>query len=88
MPEVKIFLLDFYTKWKQDNKTVTVNKSVWDRASPKERKKIGLIQLNTEGVVAKIKTRMYTAIKTYRGEDSISKYATHVRRMKISNKYL
>ena len=31
---------------------------------------------------------MYTAIKTYRGGDSITKYATHVRRMKISNKYL
>ena len=59
------------------DKTIIVNKSIWDRASPKERHKIGLIQLNTEGVVAN-KVRMYTAIKTYRGGDSITKYATHV----------
>ena len=45
--EVKSFLFDFYTKWKPDNKTIIVNKSVWDRASPKERNKIGLIQVNT-----------------------------------------
>ena len=88
VPEVKSFLLDFYTKWKPENKTFIVNKSVSDRASPKERNKIGLIQLNTEGVVANNKIRMYTAIKTYREGDSITKYATHVRRMKISNKYL
>ena len=31
---------------------------------------------------------MYTAIKTYRGGDSITKYATQVRQMEISNKYL
>ena len=31
---------------------------------------------------------MYTAIKTYSGEDSIIKYATHFRQMKISNKHL
>ena len=74
VPEVKSFLLDFYTKWKPENKTVIVNKSVWDRASPKERNKIGLIQVNTEGVVANNKIRMYTAIKTYRGGDSITKY--------------
>ena len=88
VPEVKSFLLDFHTKWKLDNKTVIVNKNVWDRASPKERNKIGLIQLNTERVGVNNKIRMYTAIKTYRGGDSITKYATHVRRMKISNKYL
>ena len=27
VPEVKRFLLDFYTKWKPENKTVIVNKS-------------------------------------------------------------
>ena len=31
---------------------------------------------------------MYIAIKPYRWGDSITKYATHVRRMKISSKYL
>ena len=88
VPKIKSFLLDFCRKWIPENKTVIVNKSVWDRASPKERNKIGLIQLNTERVVANNKIRIYTAIKTYRGGDSITKYATHVRRMKISNKYL
>ena len=34
------------------------------------------------------KIRMYTAIKVYRGRDSITKYVTHVRQMKTSNKYL
>ena len=88
VPEVKSFLLDFYTKWTPENKTVIVNKIVWDRASPKERHRIGLIQLNTEGLVADNKMRMCTAIKTYRGGDSITNYATHVQQMKISNKYL
>ena len=30
VPKVKSFLLDFYTKWKPESKTVIVNKSVWD----------------------------------------------------------
>ena len=45
VPEVKNFLLDYYTQLKPQNKTVIVNKNVWDRASQKERCKIGLIQL-------------------------------------------
>ena len=81
-------MLDFYTKWKPENKTIIVNKSVWDRVSPKQKNKIAHIQLNTEEMVANNKIRMYTAIKTYRGGDSITKHATHVRRMNISNKYL
>lgn len=68
--------------------TVTVNKSVWDKASSKERNKIVLIHLNIERIVANNKIRMYTARETYRGGDSITKYATHFRRTKISNKYL
>ena len=70
--EVKSFLLDFYIKWKPENKTVIVNKSIWDRASPKERNKIGLTQLNTEGVGANIEIRIHTAIKTYRGGEIAS----------------
>ena len=31
---------------------------------------------------------MYTAIKTYRGQNSITKYATHIQQMKISAKHL
>ena len=58
VPEVKSFLLDFHTKWKLENKTVIVNKSVWNRASPKKRNKIGLIQLNTERVGVNNKIRM------------------------------
>ena len=88
VPEVKSFLLDFYTKWKPENKVIILKKNVWDRASPKERSKIGLIQLNGGRVMVNNKIRMYTAIKTYRGEDSITKYAIHVRQMKISKKYL
>ena len=76
MPEVKSFLLDFCTKWKPENKTVIANC------------KIGLIQLNRERVVINNKIRMYTTIKTYRGRYSITKYATHVRQIEISNKYL
>ena len=76
--EVKSFLLDFYTQWKPKNKTTVVNKNVWDRANPKEKNKIGLMQLNRNRVMVNNKTRMYTAIKTYRGGDSITKYATHV----------
>ena len=30
VPKVKSFLLDFYTKWKPENKTVIVNKNVWE----------------------------------------------------------
>ena len=71
VPEVKSFLLDFYTKWKPENKVIILKKNVWDRASPKERSKIGLIQLNGGRVMVNNKIRMYTAIKTYRGEDSI-----------------
>ena len=88
VPEVKSFLLDFYTKCKPENKTAIVNEGIWDRGSPKERNKIGLMQLNTARVVVNNKIRMYTELKTYKGEDSIIKYATHVRRMKISKKYL
>ena len=43
VPEVKSFLIDFYIKWKPENKTVIVNKSIWDRASAKEGNKIGLM---------------------------------------------
>ena len=38
-----VFDSDFYIKWKPGNKTVIVNKSIWDRASGKERNKIGLM---------------------------------------------
>ena len=64
VPEVKSFLLDFYTQWKPENKTVIVNKNVWDRAKSKERNKIGLIQLNRDRVMVNNKIKMYTAIKT------------------------
>ena len=88
VPEVKKFLLDYYTRLKPQNETVIVNKNVWDRASQKERSKIGLIQLYRDRVVANNKIRMYTAIKAYRGQDSITKYATHVRQLTIPKKYL
>ena len=83
VPEVKKFLLDYYKRLKPQNETVIVNKNVWDRASQKERSKIGLIQLYRDRVVANNKIRMYTAIKAYRGQDSITKYATHVRQLTI-----
>ena len=31
---------------------------------------------------------MYTAIKTYRGQNSITKYAAHIQQIKISAKHL
>ena len=88
VPEVKKFLLDYYTRLKPQNKTVIVNKNAWDRASQKERSKIGLIQLYRDRVVANNKIRMYTAIKAYRGQDSITKYTTHVRHLTIPKNYL
>ena len=42
VPEVKNFLLNFYTQSRPQNKTVIVNKNIWDRANPKENKKSGL----------------------------------------------
>ena len=86
VPEVKKFLLDYYKRLKPQNKTVIVNKNVWDRASQKERSKIGFIQLYRDRVVANNKIRMYTAIKAYRGQDSITKYATHVWQLTIPKK--
>ena len=88
MPEVKNFLVDYYTRLKPQNKTVIVNKDISDRASQKERSKIGLIQLCRDRVVANNKIRMYTAIKPSRGQDTIIKYATHVRQLTIPKKYL
>ena len=73
VPEVKQFLLDYYTELKPKNKTVIVNKNVWDRTSQKERSKSGLMQLYRDIVVANNKLRMYAAIKDYRGRDSITK---------------
>ena len=67
VPEVKNFLLNFYAQWRPQNKTLIVNKNIWDRANPKEENKIGLIQLYRNRVLANNKIRMYTAIKTYRG---------------------
>ena len=72
VPEVKQFLLDYYTELKLKNKTVIVNKNVWDRTSQKERSKSGLMQLYRDIVVANNKLRMYAAIKDYRGRDSIT----------------
>ena len=86
--EVKKFLLDYYTRPKPQNKTVIVNKNVWNRTSQKERSKIGFIQLYWERVIANNKIRMYTAIKAYKGQDSITKYAAHVRQLTIPKKYL
>ena len=88
VPEFKSFLLDFYTQWKPENKTVIINKNIWDRANSKEQNKIGLMQLNRDRVMVHNKIRRYTATKTNRGRDSITKYAMHVRQTKISNKYL
>ena len=39
-------------------------------------------------VVANNKVRMYTSIKTYRGTNSITKFATYVRKITIPSKYL
>ena len=86
--EVKNFLFNFYTQWRPQNKTVIVNKNIWDRANPKENNKIRLIQLYSDRVLPNNKIRMYTAIKTYRGQNSITKYATHIRQIKISVKHL
>ena len=86
VPEVKIFLLDFCTQWKPENKTIIVNKNDWGRANSKERNKIGVKQLNRDRVMVNSKMWMYTAIKTYSGGDSITKYAANVRQMKISKK--
>ena len=72
VPEVKQFLLDYYTELKPKNKTVIVNKNVWDRTSQKERSKSGLMQLYRDSVVANNKIRMYAAIKAYRGRDGIT----------------
>ena len=70
VPEVKKFLLGYYTRLKLQHKTVVVNKNVLDRVSQKERSKIGLIQLYRERVVANNKIRLYAAIKAYRVQDS------------------
>ena len=63
VPEVKKFLFDYYARLKTQNTTVIVSKNVWDRASQKERNKIGLIQMYRDRVIANNKIRMYTAIK-------------------------
>ena len=55
VPEVKIFLLDFCTQWKPENKTIIVNKNDWDRANSKERNKIGVKQLNRDRVMVNSK---------------------------------
>ena len=88
VPEVKNFLLNFYAQWRPQNKTLIVNKNIWDRANPKEENKIGLIQLYWDRVLANNKIKMYTAIKTYRGPNSITKYATNIGQIKISAKHL
>ena len=38
--------------WHPNNKTVIVNQSTWDRLNPRERNKVGLIQLNVGAIVA------------------------------------
>ena len=43
VPEVKNFFLNFYAQWRPQNKTLIVNKNIWDRENPKEENKIGLI---------------------------------------------
>ena len=44
------------------------------------------MQLYRDRVVANNKIRMNTAIKAYRGQDSITKYATHVRQPTMPKK--
>ena len=43
------------TQWKPENKTIIVNKNVWDRANSKEKNKIGLKQLNRDRVMVNSK---------------------------------
>ena len=88
VPSVNRFLYDFYMTWRPNNKTVIVNQGTWDRLNPREKKEVGLIQLNVGAVVANNKVRMYTGIKTYRGTNSITKFATYIRKITIPPKYL
>ena len=88
VPNVNRFLHDFYMTWRPNNKTVIVNQGTWDRLNPRERNKVGLIQLNVGAVVANNKVRMYTGIKTYRGTNSITKFATYVQKIIIPPKCL
>ena len=85
---VNRFLHNFYMIWRPNNKTVIVNQGTWDSLNPRERNKVGLIQLNVGAVVPNNKVRMYTGIKTYRGTNSITKFATYVQKIIIPPKCL
>ena len=52
----------------------------------KKEAKLDLYNCTGTGWLQKNKIRMYTAIKAYRGQDSITKYATHVRQLTIPKK--
>lgn len=46
-----------------------------------------MIQLNVGTVVANNKVTLYTGIKTYRGTNSIMKFAAYIRKINIPEKY-
>ena len=83
-----MFLHKFYMTWHPNNKTVIVNQGTWDRLNPRQRNKVRLIQLNVGAVVANNKECTDTGIKTYRGTNSITKFAMNIRKITIPPKYL
>ena len=65
--------------WGPENTTVIVNQDVWNCARAKERSKISVIQQFQDRVIVNNKVTMHALIRTLKGTDSPTKYATHIR---------
>ena len=54
----------------------------------KRKSKIGIMQRFQDSFIVNNKITMHTTIRTPKGTDSLTKYATHIREFKILKKYL
>ena len=88
-PDPNQFMLEYYWTIRLDHKNVIYNMTTYLDLTPAECKLVAFIQNDTHGKVQVDTTiSIFAALRTMRGYGSVLRQAIHIRRNKITYKYL